>query len=67
MSHTLIQSGGVISLITPLLEHIFLSSPFGPILTHTLPLSQEETNIVLVEKYRHPGYALFIVYFPVKT
>lgn len=35
--------------------------------THTLPLSQEETNIVLVEKYRHPGRALFIVYFTVKT
>lgn len=33
-------------------------------LTHTLPLSQEETNdIVLVEKYWHPGHALFIVYF----
>lgn len=55
------------SLITPRLEHIFLSSPFGVIPTHTLPLSQEETNIVLVEKYRHPGRALFIVYFTVKT
>lgn len=30
---------------------------------NTLPLSQEETNIVLVEKYWHPGQALFIVYF----
>lgn len=44
-------------------------TPFHPSLTpphqpaHTLPLSQEETNIVLVEKYWHPGHALFIIYF----
>lgn len=31
---------------------------------YTLPLSQEETNdIVLVENYWHAGQALFIVYF----
>lgn len=43
----------------------FHSSPAPPLNSSqlTLPLSQEETNIVLVEKYWHPGQALFIVYF----
>lgn len=42
----------------------FADSSTNPQSTHTLPFSQEETNdIVLVEKYWHPGHALFIVYF----
>lgn len=54
-------------LIVPRLLHFFLVAPLGAIPTSTLPLSQEETNIVLVEKYWHPGHALFIVCFTVKT
>lgn len=42
----------------------FADSSTNPQSTHTLTFSQEETNdIVLVEKYWHPGHALFIVYF----